>query len=261
MIDILSMDGIKPLLLKAAPAERGLFLLLGYATNQINVLLKLITIATNETPENPIEQRVSGAQTQIIVRLFIGVLWEAWRLVERLLGSDVGREFIPKLDTPAGDALERLKKSFGGSNLIATIRNDFCFHHPKSNDMEAAFQIAAKSAEMEDADWGVYFTPSLLNTFYFVSDYVFAHGIARAVDSVSVNAAHEKLLRSLAPIANDFSEVAHGFVLALYLKYFTPDDLVMTVVAKVANAPNLDDLRLPFYVDVSPSLFRDYNAA
>ena len=63
MIDILSMDRIKPLLLKATPPERGLFLLFGYATNQINVLWKLITIATNETPENPIEQRVSGAQT------------------------------------------------------------------------------------------------------------------------------------------------------------------------------------------------------
>jgi hypothetical protein len=50
MIDILSMDRIKPLLLKATPAERGLFLLFGYATNQINVLWKLISIATNETP-------------------------------------------------------------------------------------------------------------------------------------------------------------------------------------------------------------------
>jgi hypothetical protein len=57
IIDILSMNGIKPLLLKATPTERGLFLLFGYATNQINVLWKLITIATNETPENPIEQR------------------------------------------------------------------------------------------------------------------------------------------------------------------------------------------------------------
>ena len=124
--------------------------------------------------------------------------------------------------------------------------------------MEAAFQIAAANAEMEDADWGVYFTRTLLNTFYFVSDYVFAHGIASAVAGASVNEAHEKLLTSLAPIANDFSEVAHGFVAALYLKYFGPDALVMTVVAKVANAPNLDDLRLPFYVDESPSFFRDY---
>jgi hypothetical protein len=127
--------------------------------------------------------------------------------------------------------------------------------------MEAAFQIAAASAEMEDADWGVYFTRSLLNTFYFVSDYVFAHGIARAVAGASVNEAHEKLLKSLAPIANDFSEVAHGFVAALYVKYFGRDDLVMTVVAKVANAPNLMDLRLPFYVDVSLSFFREYGEA
>ena len=141
-------------------------MLFGYATNQINVLWKLITIATNETPENPIEQRVSGAQTQIIVRLLIGVLWEAWRLVERLRHSEVGKDLVPKLDPPARDALERLKKFFGGSNLISNVRNDFGFHYPKPDDMEAAFQIAAASAEMEEADWGVYFTRTLLNTFF-----------------------------------------------------------------------------------------------
>lgn len=260
MIDILSMNGVKELLLKATPAERGLFLLLGYATNQINVLLKLVTIATNETPKNPIEQRVSGAQTQIIVRLMIGVLWEAMRLVQsRLLGSAIGKEFIQTLDPQALAALERLKKWIGGSNMIASVRNDYCFHYPKPDDMEAAFQTALASDEMEEQDWGIYFARTLLNTSYFVSDYVFAHGIMKAVEGVNINEAHQKLLGSLAPIANDFSEVAHGFVAALFLKYSGPDDLVMTVVAKIDNAPNIEELRLPFYVEVSPSLFRDYD--
>jgi hypothetical protein len=64
VIDILSMNGVKDLLLKATPAERGLFLLLGYAANQVNVLWKLLDVMTNETPENPIEQPIAPARAE-----------------------------------------------------------------------------------------------------------------------------------------------------------------------------------------------------
>src|SRR4051794_22400485 len=102
MIDVLALDGAKDLLMKMTPAERGVFLLFGYASNQVNVLWKLVIVATNETPGDPIEQRVSGAQTQIVVRLLIGVMFEAWRLVQgRLLGTALGKEFVPQLNDPA----------------------------------------------------------------------------------------------------------------------------------------------------------------
>jgi hypothetical protein len=242
VIDILALNGTKDLLMRMTPSERGLFLLFGYASNQVNVLWKLVTIATNETPENPIEQRVSGAQTQILVRLVLGVPWEAWRLVQgRFLGSELGREFVPKLDAQALAALDRLKKAFGGSNMIVAVRNDFSFHYTKTNDMEAAFQAAVAGDAMEEADWGVYFTTMLLNTFFFVSDYVFSHGIANAVQGASVAEAHEQLLMSLAPIANDFSEVAYDFARALFVKYLGPE-VGMTVVAQIKDAPNIDKL-------------------
>jgi len=255
VIDILSMNGTKELLLKMTPAERGLFLLFGYAANQVNVLWKIVAIATNETSENPVEERVSGAQTHIIVRLLIGVLWEAWRLVqERLLKSDIGREMVPKLDEQGREALDQLKTCFGRSNVISTVRNDFCFHYPKPNDMEAAFQSAIASGAMEEADFGIYFTQSSLNMFFFVSDYVFAQAIANAVQGADIDKAHENLLKSLAPIAINFSEVVHSFAKALFLKYPGPHltpELTMTVVVKIDTPPNIDELRLPFYVDVS----------
>lgn len=254
IIDVMALDGAKGLLMKMTPAERGLFLLFGYASNQVNVLWKLVIVATNETPENRIEQRVSGAQTQIVVRLLIGVLFEAWKLVQgRLLGTELGKEFVPQLNDPATAALDRLKRAFGGSNMISSVRNDFSFHHPKPDDMEAAFQASVNSGMMDEEDWGVFFTTTLLNTFFFVSDYVFAHGIALAVKNEDVNEAHKKLLMSLAPIANDFSEVAFDFARILFAKYLGPE-LGMTIVARIKDPPKIDDLRLPFYTDVSPGL-------
>ena len=106
MLDILRLPMPKETLSRMIPEERSLFLLLGYSSNQVNVLWKLVIIATNHTPNDPIEQRVSGAQTQILVRLTIGAMWEAWRLVEsRFLRTKVGRSYVPLLDTPAREAL------------------------------------------------------------------------------------------------------------------------------------------------------------
>ena len=115
--------------------------------------------------------------------------------------------------------------------------------------MEAAFQLAASNKDGEDVDWSVFFNRALLNTFFFVSDYVLVHGIADILKESDVNVAHEKLLRDLAPIANDLSEFMFGFAKAIFQKYTDGEELVLTVVAKIANAPDINDLHLPFYVE------------
>ena len=257
MLDILRLPMPKETLAKMTPQERSLFLLLGYASNQVNVLWKLVIIATNNTPHDSIEQRVSGAQTQILVRLTIGAMWEAWLLVERgFLKSTIGRDYVPLLDRPASEALERLKKSFA-SGRIATIRNNYAFHHPTNEQMEAAFNLAATNRNSEEADWSVFFNRALLNTFFFVSDYVFVHGITDALKETDVNAAHEKLLGDLAPTANDLSEFTFGFAKAIFQKYINAHELVMTVVAKIGDAPDIADARLPYYVE-TPGLRNSY---
>ncbi len=63
--------------------------------------------------------------------------------------------------------------------MLATVRNSYSFHYPDLDDLEAAFQQAAKE-ENDEADWGVYMTRGLLNCFFMASDLVIAHGIGRA---------------------------------------------------------------------------------
>jgi hypothetical protein len=81
------------------------------ASNQVIALWKLVIIATNTTGWDPVEERLSGAQTQILVRLLIGAMREALKLVEkRFVEGPLGRHFIPLLDAQAAQALDRLKK-------------------------------------------------------------------------------------------------------------------------------------------------------
>jgi hypothetical protein len=195
----------KDQLQKLSAAERSLFLLLGYASNQINTLWKLVIVATNESTKYPVEEKVSGAQTQIFVRLLIGVMREALKLVEkRFLGSRLGKEYVPRLSSQAREALDRLKKRFGGPDKFVVIRDKFAFHHPTLDDMEAAFQLAVKS-DGDDTDWCMYLDNALLNTFFFASDFVLVHGMANAMGKTDINEAHRKLLGDIAPIANDLS--------------------------------------------------------
>lgn len=248
-LDILRMDVAKDLLRRMAKEERSLFLALGHASNQVNALWKLVIILTNGDAEDPVKQRLEGAQTQVFVRLTIGVMWEAWRLVEdRFLKRPLGRDYLPLLDNEAAEALDRLKKRFGKGSGLSTIRNNYAFHHPSIDDIDAAFERAAAEADGEEADWAVYFDKGLLNTFFFVSDYVFVHGMSEALSEPDVNEAHRKLLGEMAPVANDLSEFAFGFAAAIFKRH-VGSELTMKVVAKVDDAPDIDAIRYPFFVE------------
>jgi hypothetical protein len=144
--------------------------------------------------------------------------------------------------------LERLKQRFGKLNRLAVIRNNYAYHHPEIDEIEAAFEKAAAEEGSEDADWAVYFNKALLNTFFFVSDFVLVHGMANALAEADVNEAHRQLLGEMAPVANDLSEFTFGFAAAVFKRY-VGNDLTMTLVAKINDAPDIDDLRYPFFVE------------
>jgi hypothetical protein len=237
----------KEKLQKLTGEERSLFLLLGYASNQINALWKLVVVATNEGEKDPVEEKVSAAQTQIFVQLLIGIMREALKLIEkRFLGSSLGKEYTPLLSKQAGDALARIKKRFSAPDKFVVVRDNFAFHHPSLEDMEAAFQLAVKS-DGDDTDWCMYLNNALLNSFFFASDFVLIHGMANALRESDVNEAHRKLLGDIAPIANDLSTFAFGFAEAIFIKYF--GELTATRVAEIKCAPNIEDLRLPWFLN------------
>jgi hypothetical protein len=242
----------KEKLQKLTSGERSLFLLLGYASNQINTLWKLVVVATNESGRDPVEEKVSAAQTQIFVRLLIGIMREALKLIEkRFLGSPLGMEYAPRLSAPATEALKRLKKRFGAPDKFVVIRDNFAFHHPSLDDMEAAFQLAAKS-DGDDTDWCMYLNNALLNTFFFASDFVLVHGMANAMGEPDVSEAHRKLLGDIAPIANDLSTFVFGFAEAIFIKYF--GELTAARVAEIKGAANIEDLRLPWFVETTNAM-------
>jgi hypothetical protein len=249
MIDVLRVPVSKNGLRAMSQRERSLFLLLGFAANQITLLSKLVIFSTNKTPDG-VEQSLSGAQSQMLARLLIGVLHEAWELIRRqFLESKIGKDYQPRLDAGGREALERLKKHFGGSNVLAKLRNNYVFHHPYDvKMMDAAFESAATDPAW-DGEWNWFFSHSNFNSFYFMSDVVALHGIMNAVGETDLVAAQTKIMGDVSQVSQDMTQFIMALTAALWIRHFGPE-MTGEVCAKIEAAPGVFDVWIPFFVEV-----------
>jgi len=228
---------------------RALFLLLGYAANQINMLFKLIIFSTNKTPDD-VEQFLSGAQSQMLARFAIGALHEAWELIRKgLLNNRIGSEYTEALDSGGRTALDQLKKLFGGSNILSKLRNDFVFHHPYDiPKMDAAFEAAANDAAW-DNDWNWYFSKSNLNSFYFLSDFVVMHGIARSVGETDLITAQKKIMAEVKTASQAMTELIKSLTALFWRKHFG-SEMTGELCAIIDTAPKDIDVWIPFFIEI-----------
>jgi len=251
MINVLRIPLPKERLLVIPKEERALFLLLGYAANQINLLSKLVIFSTNKTPPDQPEQSLSGAQSQILARILIGVLAETWELIRaQYLSSPIGKEYSAKID-PAGQlAIANLKTTFGRANIFSKLRNEHIFHHPSADDMEAAFQLAAKDTRW-DNDWNWFFSISGYNSFFFISDIVFMHGLLNAVGETDIIVAHQKIMSEVRQVSENMMQFLMALTAAFWQKHFG-QEMTGEVVANIVDSPGVFDVWIPFFVEIPP---------
>jgi hypothetical protein len=235
--------------MRAMPAdERALLILLGYAANQINLLSKLVIFSSNKTPDG-VEQALSGAQTQMLARLTIGVLSEGWELIsKRFLGTPIGRDYRPRLDATGAAALIQLQKTFGGSNIINKIRSNYAFHHPYNSDVNAAFEVAASDAAW-DNDWNWFFSHSGYNSFYFPSDFIIMHGMLTAVGETDLITAHEKIMAEVRWVSENMSQFIMALTAAFWQKHFG-SEMTAELREEITHAPGAFDVWIPFFIEI-----------
>jgi hypothetical protein len=225
------------------PEERALVLLLGHALNQIGVFVKLVRFSCNKDPANPTEHLVSGAQTQVIVRVLYGVLVEAWEFINRRANQKIiGVTYLPLMEQAGQNALSELKKHFGRSNLLHKLRNNFAFHYPRGEDVETAF-----AAVPDDEPWEWYLAGANTNSFYFSCDMVISFGIVNATGEPSVAGAYSKVMGEVMHVANLMPQFAMFLIKAILTKHHGPAILNPEPQTVIRDAPALETFWLPFY--------------
>jgi hypothetical protein len=247
LIQVLRVPVPPDLLRKMTNEERTFLLLMGYAENQISIMYKVLRFSTNFESENKIEQLASANQTQVMLRLLIGIIYEAWiQLVnERFLQRS---NITIKLTQKGEAAVAELRAHLSTSALLGKIRNSFAFHYPDDQYMNQAFKLASEDHALKD-EWNWYLSDARTNTSYFVSEMVFLHAVMKAAEVSTLEEAQHKLMQEVLKIhgllCDLFDDIGNRFM----EKYFSkPLDGFR---ATITEAPSLYEFALPFYAFVS----------
>ncbi len=229
--------------------ERVLLLLLGYVSNQLSMLQKLLTFATNKTPIQEFEQHATGTQTQMLIRFTIGALNEAWELVrKRFISNTMAQDYLNQLDAAGIEALTNLKRQFRGANLLNRIRNNYAYHYPCNDEVDQAIVSICDDPEF-DGLLNLYFSNHGFNSLFLISDLVFIQGITKLSGDLDLERAQKELMGEMSKASMDLIEFARSFAAAAWLKHFGQEMLAKDIVM-VTDAPNVDDVWLPFFVEM-----------
>lgn len=252
MIQIYSIPVPKDKLRSMPKDERALLLLLGYAANQLAMLQKLLMFCTNATPPDALEETLAAVQTQMMLRLAIGVLNEAWLLISlRFIGSPVGKAHESSLDAGGRQALANLRRQFGGSNLLNKIRNNFAFHYPHNDDVEKIFQLACSGPDM-DEHLSLHFSHHGFNSMFLLSDLIFVAGIHDQVRDTAHLHPQETIMKETMSATGDIIEFSKAYTAMIWKKYFGAE-MLASGIHTIVTAPHVDDVSIPFFVEVMRS--------
>ena len=116
----------------------------------------------NYESNSDLENTLSAAQSQTLLRFLFGALAEAWEMVKRPINQKlIGKDYFADIE-PAGQAVYAdLKKHFGESNLLHLLRNKIAYHYPEAAELEAALEDVP-----EDEDLAWYPSDTINNSFY-----------------------------------------------------------------------------------------------
>jgi hypothetical protein len=249
MIQVIRIPVSKQSLQALSKDERVLLLLLGYVANQIMMMEKLIIFSIRKEPTELVEQQMTGVQTQMLLRLMIGVVNEAWQVITtRFNQNPISVVYRPLLDDGGQKALTALNQQFGSSNLLNRIRTHYAFHHPESDDVETAFQSAINNSDL-DSDWNFYFAQHGFNSMFFISDIVIIHGIFKELGETDWAAGQEKIMAQVVSAADNINEFAKAYIKAVWLKHFGQEMLSDRVI-EIHDAPKGEEVVLPFFIEM-----------
>jgi hypothetical protein len=224
--------------------------------NQIIMLQKLLIFSCNRKPTDPIDDRLSGLQTEMLLRLMMGAVFEVWLLIEkRFAGRPIGRDYQELLDPEGQKALAGLKKQFGSSNLLATIRNNFAFHFPNEKEVEDAFAIAFDDQNF-DEEWNLYFARNKFNSSYMLCDVVFVHALFKSLGESDWSAGQLKIMKEVHAASDNIITFVHAYTAALWKKHIGAE-MSAKVQTRIKNVPDLQAVLLPFFVTVQDDILSE----
>jgi len=226
--------------------EHKLILQLGHMCNEIAFLHKLL-IAVSDTERPGIERTGATAQAMIVSRIFIGKVFEAWLMLgKEYFGTDLPKEFGDEISGDAKEALDRLRKSFGSTNLLSIIRNKFAFHY-LSEHIDEIMGLIPDEMQMRLITGG-----RNDNTLYSFAEDVITYAMLNRTGESTPQQAMDKLIGTLVSVSGDllnFSTELLAVILHRRLK--VPLEQCEWLHHSLESVADLNTFRIPFFFERS----------
>jgi transcriptional regulator with XRE-family HTH domain len=226
------------------PDQRAVVFVAGHILNQVGVFIKLVQFSTNADPIDPIEERVSAAQSQLILRCLMGVLVEAWEFIRRPVNQRIIGNYLSGIDDDGRASYDKLKKHFGKSGLLYKLRNTFLYHYPQPAELEEAFKSIPA-----DEEWEWYLSEANTNSFYFSCELAIGYGIMSATGEQNHTFAFGAIMREVMQVANTLPYFLMPLMKAILTKHLGATILNPQLSTVIKNAPELGQFWIPFYAD------------
>ena len=253
----------KPRLAAMPAAERSVLFLLGHASNEINVLSKLILMARKQPHPIQFVDHVEAGQTFILMRLLIGKLHEAWEFFKRRLQADaqIRSRYLLGILVRTLPCPKCLFSSFKASPADPLrIRNKISFHYSDEDDLtEANFQ---RLPGMEP--WEFYLCRTIGNSFYFASelvvqgeviDFLKSHRDSAMASELSMDTqAFAGLCDTVVLVSGQITNL-FGELIASLVATSIGDD-IEAVVVDVPDCPKISSFDLPYFFDENDMIRR-----
>jgi hypothetical protein len=234
----------KSKLVAIPPTERVFFIQLGHICNELSFFNKLLIFTSNQAGEG-LDRKTMTTQSLIVARVFIGKVFEAWEMLKRdFFRSKLSKELEPSLSDDGKAALDQLKKYFGGSNLLATIRNKFSFHY-FSKIIEKSF-----SAFGDDKVFELYLAKNYANTLHYFSEEIVSTGMLDKTGKSTQQEAMDQLVGDLVDVSGKITDFTGHALAAIFERNLGQSwDEFETDSIDVETESDLEEFKIPFFFE------------
>lgn len=238
-------------------AERALFVLLAHALNEINSLNKLLFLSSRVDDLPMIKAHAQLTQGLMLARVLHGKLSELWAvLVKGYFGTKLSQKYLPLLDAPAAAGLTALKRYFGPSNVVNTVRNEFAFHYSL---IQAITSIPDDTPPEELA---IYLHESDGSSLYYFAEFLMRKALLEAitpgdhsdaVDGAGASRSLNRFFTEMSAMVEAVNAFSQGFIFLVIDSHIGRDALLATARdIEVGDVPESDDAQIPFFINISP---------
>lgn len=222
--------------------ERIFFLKSANFFNEINILQKMASFS-NKNVENGPPRKAQNSQSFFIVMELSSKLFEASEMIKNdFYGSGISREYDSLLSRDAKECLKNIKRYFNNDdNIIKKVRNKFV-SHLDSHEIANSF-----NGTPEDEIFELYFSETYANSFFYLTNIMIGYNILNTLHSDPMKAL-DMFFDEVLKTTGWFKDFIGDSIQVVAKKYFSESFKGIKTI-KIADAPSIDDIVLPYFIE------------